>query len=205
MMLCGCITYPNYPSSWASLESAQQDCLSINGVYKNRGDWSRSGGGAGYLAPRLFRDINSSDLDIFSVDTTLSRGVDRVEVAVTKEGTLEVTAFDLSRVVRRQQFFASKDEYRCNNGNIEIALFVVGMMGARQESVVLSKSIDGALVVKGEAAGLIFFVLPFAGNEWTRFKPYGLWKPESQPVPQDDVVNCVAGGERRWTDRSKCD
>lgn len=31
-------------------------------------------------------------------------------------------------------------------------------------------------------------------------------QPESEIQPRDDdVVNCVAGGERRWTNRSKCD
>ena len=195
-MLCGCVTYPNYPSGWATLDSARQDCFSIGGLYHNRGDGGRYGGP--HLAPLLLR---GTDLDMFSMDKTLSEGVDRVEVAVTTEGKLEITALNLSRVVKRREFFASKDEYRCNDGKIEIAAFIVGMTGARQESVILSKSIDGALVVKDGAVGMMLFVLPVAGNEWSRFKPFK-W---SQPVWDDNVVNCVAGGELRWTDRSKCD
>ena len=201
IMLCGCVSYPNYPSSWPSLESARQDCLSINGVYHNRGDWSRSGGSRSYLAPRLLRDINRSDLDMFSKDKALTEGVDRVEIAVTKEGKLEITARDLSLVVKSKELFASKDEYKCNDGKIEIADFIVGITGARQESVILSKSIDGALVVKDGAAGLMLFVLPVAGNDWHRFEPFKWADPEWN----DNVVNCVAGGELRWTDRSKCD
>jgi hypothetical protein len=101
--------------------------------------------------------------------------------------------------------FANKDEFRCDDGKIEIAGFFVDWMGARQQSVILSKSIDGALVVKDGATGLGFFVIPITGFDWQRYKPISWGKPESQPKPDDDVVNCVAGGELRWTDRSKCD
>jgi hypothetical protein len=70
-------------------------------------------------------------------------GVDSVEVAVTKEGTLEVTALYENRPVIKRQLFANKEEYRCNDGKIEIVQSVVDSMGPRQESVILSKSIDG--------------------------------------------------------------
>ncbi len=194
MMLCGCVSYPNYPSSWASLESAQQDCLSIGGVYHNIGAGSRYG--APHLAPRLFQDVK---------DQALFKGVDRVEVAVIKDGTLEVTALNQDWPLRSKKYFATKDEYRCNDGKIEIAHFAVDLSGARREWVILSKSIDGTLVVEDGALGMMIFILPVAGFEWLRFKPYVSGKPESQPPQVDDFVNCVAGGERRWTYRSKCD
>jgi hypothetical protein len=194
MMLCGCVIMPNYPSSWAPLESARQDCFSVGGVYHNQGQAARYG--APDLAPRLFQETS---------DKALFKLVDRVEVAVTKEGTLEVTALNLSRPVMKKQLFANKDEFRCDDGKIEIAGFFVDWMGARQQSVILSKSIDGALVVKDGATGLGFFVIPITGFDWQRYKPISWGKPESQPKPDDDVVNCVAGGELRWTDRSKCD
>ena len=198
MMLSGCVIMPNYPSSWASLESARQDCFSVGGVYHNRGNAARYG--SPHLAQRLFLDASGQPVK----DRDLVHGVDSVEVAVTKEGTLELTALYLDRPVVKQQLFANKEEFRCDDGKIEIPRFVVDWMGARQQSVILSKSIDGALVVKDGATGLMLFVLPVTGFDWQRYKPYQSGKPESKPVLHD-VVNCVAGGELRWTDRSKCD
>jgi len=50
----------------------------------------------------------------------LRYGVDSVEFAVTKEGTLEVTALYQDRPVIKKQLFANKEEYRCNDGKIEL-------------------------------------------------------------------------------------
>ena len=181
MMLCGC--YASYPSGWVPLESGQQDCLSIGGVYHNRGGWSRSTGDA-YLAPRLFQDIN---------DKALFEGVDRVEVAVTEHGTLEVTALDRDRVVKKKQFFANKGEYRCNGGKIQIPYFTastvgsVAVMTAANGSLTLAQATDRALVVEDSAVamGLALFVIPvpIAGSEWTRFMPYTSVKPDLLPHP----------------------
>ena len=198
-MLYGCVIMPNYPSSWASLESARQDCFSINGIYHNEGDAARYG--SPHLTQRLFRDKFGNPVkDMDHID-----GVDRVEVTVTKEGMLEITALYVDRPVIKKQLFANREEFRCNDGKIEIAQFIVDWTGARQESVILLKSIDGALVVKDGATGLMIYVLPLTGFDWQRYKPYQSGKSESKPMLHDDVVNCVAGGERRWTDRSECD
>lgn len=178
MTLHGCVSYPGYPPGWAPLESARQDCQSINGVYNNSGEWSRFRGSGSFLAFRLLRDLYPADLNIFSNDATLRDGVDRVEIVLTKAGKLTVTARDQDRVVKTREFFASKDDYRCSDGKIEIAEFIVGLTGARQESVILGKSTDGALVVKDGAAGMMLFVLPVAGNDWHRFKPHPPGKPE---------------------------
>ena len=181
MMLCGCvIKIPDYPSSWASLESARQDCFSVGGVYHNKGDRGRYG--VPHLAQLLFRDVSGRLVnpggDIWHRDKKdLVDGVDSVEVAVTKEGTLEVTALYEDRPVIKKQLFANKEEYRCNDGKIEIAQSTVDLTGPRQESVILLKSIDGALVVKSGALGLGLFVIPIAGFEWYRFKPYQSGKP----------------------------
>jgi hypothetical protein len=181
MMLCGCvIKIPDYPSSWASLESARQDCFSVGGVYHNKGDRGRYG--FPHLAQLLFRDVSGRPVkpggDIWRQDEKdLVYGVDSVEVAVTKEGTLEVTALYEDRPVIKKQLFANKEEYRCNNGKIELAQSVVDLNGPRQESVILMKSIDGALVVKSGAHGLGLFVIPISGFEWYRFKPYQSGKP----------------------------
>ena len=204
-MLCGCVNYPTYPPGWASLEYARPDCLSINGVYSNSGEWSRFRGSGSFLAWRLLRDTSPADLEFFSKDTTLDKGVDRVQIAVSQEGKLEITALDRDRVVKRKEFLASKDDYRCDDGRIEIAEFIVGLTGARQESVILLKSTDGALIVKDGAAGLMLFVLPIAGNDWHRFKAYPSGDPGAQPARKDAVVDCVAGGEQRRADQSKCD
>jgi len=193
MMLCGCVSHPNYPSGWAPLESAQPDCLSIGGVYHNVGGGSRFG--APHLAPRLFFDTK---------DRALFEGVDRVEIAVTKDRKLEITAFSRDRPLRMKQYLADKDEYRCDNGKIGMAHFTA-FMGLARESVILSKSTDGALIVEDGAVGALLLLIPVAGFEWLRFMPYTSGTPKSPPQQVDDFVNCVAGGERRWTYRSKCD
>ena len=179
MMLCGCvIRAPNYPSSWASLESARQDCFSVGGVYHNKGErWDERRFGPPHLAYVFFRGVYGRPVnpggDIWRQDEKdLANGVDSVEIAVTKEGTLEVTALYEDRPVIKKQLFANKEEYRCNDGKIELAQSVVDSMGPRQESVILSKSIDGALVVKDGVLGLGLFVVPIANSEWRRFKPY---------------------------------
>lgn len=207
-MLCGCVIIPNYPSSWASLESARQDCFSVGGVYHNEGDGGRYT--TPHLAQLLFRDVADGPVNaggsIWRQDKKdLVKGVDSVEVAVTKDGTFEVTALHEDRLVIKKQLFANKEEYRCDDGKIEIAQSTVDSMGPRRESVILLKSIDGALVVKNGGLGLGFFVIPIAGFEWDRFKPYQSRKPLSQPMLHDDFGNCVAGGERRWAYRSKRD
>jgi len=174
-MLCGCVSIPNYPSSWASLESARQDCFSVGGVYHNKGDGGRFG--VTHLAHVFFRGVYGRPVkpggDIWRQDEKdLVYGVDSVEIAVTKEGTLEVTALYEDRPVIKRQLFANKEEYRCNDGKIEIVQSVVDSLGPRQESVILVKSIDGALVVKDGVLGLMLFAIPTAGSEWYRFKPY---------------------------------
>ena len=198
MMLCGCVIYPNYPSSWASLESAQQDCFLIGGVYHNKGDGGRYG--VPHLTQRLFRDefgwpVKDRDLIDF---------VDSVEVAVTKEGALEVTARSRDRSVKKKQLFANKEEYRCNDGKIEIVQSVVDSTGPRRQSVILSKSIDGALVVQDGALGLGLFVIPIADFEWQRYKPYQSGKPESQPMLHDfdRFVHCRFPPEKQLTKSS---
>ena len=193
VMLCGCISFPNYPPNWAPLESARPDCVSIGGVYHNAGGGSRFGGP--HLAPRVFFETK---------DRALFEGTDRVAIAVTSNGKLEVTAFSQDRPLRIKQYFADKDEYRCDNGKIRMAHFT-SLFGLARESVILSKSTDGALVVEDGAVGALFLLIPVAGFEWLRFEPYASGKPKPEPQPIDDFVNCVAGGERRWTDRSKCD
>ena len=166
LVLCGCAY--DYPSDWPSLESARQDCFSVSGIYDNRGVWVGRYGGS-ILAQKLFRDAHGWPLK----SPDLANGVDSVEIAVTKEGTLDVTArIHQESVVIKKQFFANKEEYRCNDGKIEISQVVVDLTGARQDSLVLSKSIDGALVVKEGAVGLMVFVLPVYGNAWQRYTPY---------------------------------
>lgn len=174
-MLCGCVSISNYPSSWASLESARQDCFSVGGVYHNEGDGGRFG--PPHLAHVFFRGVSGRPVnpggDIWrQKEKDLVYGVDSVEIAVTKEGTLEVTALYEDRPVIKKQLFANKKEYRCNNGKIELVQSVVDSNGPRQESDILVKSIDGALVVKSEVLGLGLFVIPITGFEWHRFKPY---------------------------------
>jgi hypothetical protein len=194
LMLCGCAY--DYPSGWPSLESARQDCISVSGVYDNHGVWVGRYGGS-ILAQKLFRDARGWPLK----SPDLTYGVDSVEIAVTKEGTLDVTArteqdrrvevivtkegkmefipgVHQDSLVIKKQFFANKEEYRCNDGKIEISQVVVDLTGARQESLVLSKSIDGALVVKEGAVGLVVFVLPVYGNAWQRYMPYHPPKPQ---------------------------
>lgn len=164
-VLCGCVTYPDYPSSWASLEFARKDCFSVSGVYHNRGVGGRYGGAI--LTQKLFRENG------WPVKNTEQAHF--VEIAVTKEGTLDLTAIywssGSSLPMLKKQFFANKEEYRCNDGKIEIPQFVIDFSGARQASVILLKSNDGALVVKDGAHGLMVFVVPISGFEWSRFMP----------------------------------
>lgn len=182
--LSGCVSYPNYPSGWSSLEAPREDCESLSGAYWNRGYWNRSGAsdfGISHLATKLFH-----------YDDAFREGVERVEITAVKEGALEVKAIAKDGTAQSKRYLASKGEFTCSAGKIEIpysdASAIGGplVMGASKGVNTLAKAQDGSLVVKDAAAGvgLVLLVIPAAmdGHEWSRFESVATGKP-ADPAP----------------------
>jgi len=212
MVLSGCVSYPDYPSGWSPLIASYEDCTAISGAYWNRGAWKRSESheGIGYLSPYLLQDPRND---------ALRANVDRADVSVTAVGTLQVKAVYKNGESKGKTYVASKGEYACKRGKIEIpysdAMAIGGplIMGTSQGTITLAKAQDGALIIQDAASGvgLVFLVVPAvgSGHQWLRFESVDSGKqPEShfQLIdPADERVNCVSGGRRIWTKRSECD
>lgn len=156
LMLSGC--YAHYPSTWKPLESGQQDCSSISGVYQAKGSGSRYA--TPHLAPRVLQDEKIRLVD-----------AERVELRV-ENGVLAVAVFSAVRQLQARQFLIDKGEYSCDGGKLRMSYVLADGFGARRNRVVLSKTVDGALVVEDAGEGLGFFVVPIAGSEFLRFEPY---------------------------------
>lgn len=197
VVLNGCIVIANYPASWAPLETAQQDCFSINGIYKNEGlmiepmitgDTERTA----YLSRLLLKEWKKHEVFILSYTKSIPF-FESVKIFLSKDGTLEITAFKSPAIIENDQLFLKKQystivaEYRCENGNIQISQWETGGgeggIGTGRASLTLSKSTDGSLIVKVSAFGIgvTWFLIPIAGGgvEWYRFEPYLSDKPNS--------------------------
>lgn len=156
LTISGC--YSQYPSNWDPLNSGQNECASISGVYYARGSGSRYG--IPHLAPRVLQDEKFRPMD-----------AERVQLEVNNR-VLTVVVFSAEKQLRSRQFQADTGEYICEGGKIRMTHVVVDALGARRNRIVLSKTLDGALVVEDSGEGLGFFVVPIAGSEYLRFEPY---------------------------------
>ena len=173
VVLLGCVRLQGYPNSWPPVEvRSKSRCPNISGTYAGRGETD---------PPREERLIRTLGV-VFSMHAS-----DGIEVAQFTDDVLEVTL--LYRVDRETQrsgkrvFIRTAGDYDC--GSVGIGLKTesrfdngantMGYYGWSSGRSWLSKSIDGALVVKQEASGFGFVgPIPIATtvHEWCRFKPY---------------------------------
>jgi len=187
-LLTGC--YAHYPADWPVTPAVQDDCSQLSGVYEPWGSGSRYA--VPRLAPRLLQDWRR-DLD----------EAQRVELRV-RQGVMSVTVHSAETQIATREYEQGGGEYQCANGVIQMARVVTDGYGVRRESIALSRTTDGALVVEDRGEGLGFFFIPIAGSEYLRFEPYSVKTGETSK-PAEDLVNCVVRGERVWTGRSNCD
>ena len=227
----GCaIRHPDYPSNWSLLEdAARADCLSIGGVYENRGVVQAEL--PSVLAPQRSDRITRLSRSMFFDERTFRASlrlfeapespvdhdlVDSVSLTVTKDGTLEAEGKREGQSLIKRQFFASKGEFHCEGGKIHMARFraeshgVLVFIGALHSATTIAKANDGSLVIEetGNLVGLALATIPLGGSvsEWSRFQPYEPAVRESSVHPKPkDFVHCAVAGERRWAHWSKCD
>jgi hypothetical protein len=177
--LIGCaVGKADFPASWAPVETGQKDCLALNGVYENFGSHVtyQNQSEIGYLSSLLFKDAKLAEL----------KGGDRtVRISMADDGALEFTLSSSGQPILVKKYRAHSGDYRCEHETIEISVSgpeaAGGGLFVQSGTAYISRSADGALVVKvsavGAGVGLIPFIIPImpvggAVTEWYRFEQH---------------------------------
>ena len=163
----GCvISHPDYPASWSPLVGGAA-CSVLSGTYEDRGVEGETGAG-------VFRGHAVSLSRILFPGETGRATV--VVVTALATDTLEIAAWDGTRLLKSLRLLAAGGDYRCRAGAAEIsatALIGEQVAGVQTDTFKLSKAGDGSLVLKHSSSGFgVIVVIPVGGSEdrWYRFK-----------------------------------
>jgi len=163
----GCvISHPDYPASWSpQVEGAT--CTVLTGTYEDRGVEGDTG-----AAVVRGQTVSLSRI-LFPGETARATVV---VVTALATDTLEIAAWDGTRLLKSLRLLAASGDYRCRAGAAEIsatALIGEQVAGAQTDTFKLSKAGDGSLVLKHSSSGFgLIVVIPVGGSEdrWYKFK-----------------------------------
>jgi hypothetical protein len=160
------------------MQTIEKDCSSISGTYENQGQYERYTGNAQpYLATKFLGSANRVDRELDEADL--------VNIAVTKDGILEILVLTHGEQVRTKRYSERKGEYHCDHGTIQLTYgtgdFYLIVAGVGRVSIAISKSIDGELIVKESAThvGYVLIIPAVASTTtWSHFRPREAMKPK---------------------------
>jgi hypothetical protein len=163
----GCvISHPDYPASWSPPVDGPT-CSVLSGTYDDRGVEGETGAA-------VFRGQAVSLSRILLPGETGRATV--VVVTALATDTLEIAAWDGTRLLKSLRLLAASGDYRCRAGAAQIsstALVGEQVPGVQTDAFKLSKAGDGSLVLKHSSSGFgVIVVIPVGGSEdrWYRFK-----------------------------------
>jgi hypothetical protein len=165
LLLTSCMMHEKYPSSWGDLIPVDKNkCPDISGIYMNTGG-------------------KSALTHILGLkDTVGETHVTHVQITQLKDGTLEISGWDMvgdeKKLVDKKSY--PKRKYSCTSDGIRASSHIeggivpegLGGFGAEFDSYYLTKNTDGDLVAKetGTAIGFSWIIPAIGfGTNWYRF------------------------------------
>jgi hypothetical protein len=151
--------HPSYPLHWSGL-SENNVCPSVDGYYADIGEAENSSD----YSPSLYASLIGGDL----------AGKDKVQfVKITKQtDKLLIEAFSKDRLIDKRVADFNSDD--CENGFLKLAVPIPKpsrFLGIEWESVQISRSTDGALILRRNSGGVGFvLVVPVAGSQWSWYR-----------------------------------
>jgi hypothetical protein len=171
LLLSACVVrHPDYPPTWAALQSTGHECPLLTGLFENRGESHDPtvGNPVGkYLSYYLFPNLKDF------------KSVNKIGFSQSEPDMLEVSAWMDENLLVRKQFSKTTNEYNCQNGMILLSrsegVNREGVVAISSETVYLAKSADDGLILNYASSGFgIVLLIPVGASEinWFRFKPF---------------------------------
>jgi hypothetical protein len=180
LIICSCASndsYKKYPQHWKPLQTVENDCYDISGVYSNVGEpYERKL--SNFLLLR-WSPWNFPDPKVEERAT-----ITHIEIMKVSDKKLKIVGWDEDklideRVIKRGPGLFGIVNFKCDDGEIRIfggtrTSSGMGMAAVEKPNHYLSKSVDGALIVRDQLNlyGCCLYV-PVTGEEssWHRYEP----------------------------------
>ena len=180
ILICSCASndsYEKYPPHWKALQTVENDCYDISGVYSNVGEpYERK------LSDFLL--LRYSQWNIPDPKVLEREMISHIDIIKLSDKKLKIVGWDGDklideRVIRRGPGLFGIVNFKCDDGKIRIfggtrSSTGGGIFTVAKPNHYLSKSVDGALIVRDQynLYSCCLYV-PFADKEstWHRYEP----------------------------------
>jgi hypothetical protein len=180
LFICSCASsdsYEKYPQHWEPLQTVENDCYDISGVYSNVGEpYERRL--SGFLLLR-YSQWNIPDPEVEERAT-----ITHIEIIKLSDKKLKIVGWEGDklideRVIKRGPGLFGIVNFKCDDGEIRIFGGTRSSSGMQMFTVekpnhYLSKSVDGALIIRDQSNlyGCCLYV-PVIGeySSWHRYEP----------------------------------
>jgi hypothetical protein len=154
-LICSCVShsYEKYPQHWEPLQTVETDCHDISGVYSNIGEpYERKL--SDFLLLR-YSQWNIPDPKVEERET-----ITHIEIIKLSDKKLKIVGWDGDklideRVIKRGPGLFGIVNFKCDDGEIRIfggtrSSAGMGIVTVAKPNHYLSKSVDGALIVRDQ-------------------------------------------------------
>lgn len=156
LFICSCVSsvaYEKYPNHWKPLQTVETDCIDVSGVYSNVGEpYERK------LSDFLL--LRYSQWNIPDPKVLEREMITHIEIIKLSDKKLKIVGWDEGtlideRVIGRGPGLFGIVNFKCNDGEIRIfggtkSSAGMGIFVVAKPNHYLSKSVDGALVVRDQ-------------------------------------------------------
>jgi len=178
--ICSCVSndpYEKYPQHWKPLQTVENDCYDISGVYSNVGEpYERR------LSHFLLQRYSLSNMPDPEVEERAT--ITHIEIIKLSDKKLKIVGWEGDKLIDERVIKGGPGlfgivNFKCDDGEIRIfggtrSSSGMGRLTVEKPNHYLSKSVDGALIVRDQLNlyGCCIYV-PFTGEEssWHRYEP----------------------------------
>ena len=180
LFVCSCVSndpYEKYPQHWKPPQTLENGCLDISGVYSNVGEpYERKL--SDFLLQR-YSQWNIPDPKVLEREM-----ITHIEIIKLSEKKLKIVGWDGDklideRVIKRGPGLFGIVNFKCDDGEIRIfggtrSSSGMGMFTVEKPNHYLSKSVDGALIVRNQLNSYVCCLLVPVTDKasgWYRYEP----------------------------------
>lgn len=180
ILICSCASndsYEKYPPHWKALQTVENDCYDISGVYSNVGEpYERK------LSDFLL--LRYSQWNIPDPKVLEREMITHIEIIKLSDKKLKIVGWDGDklideRVIKRGPGLFGIVNFKCDDGEIRIfggtrSSAGMGIVTVAKPNHYLSKSVDGALTVRDQLnlySCCMFVPVKDEASSWHRYEP----------------------------------